>query len=154
MPWLSNFDIRQLDDTYFMLLQDLVYYSKKRGLKITVPSGMVSDGPSVPRAPLLYWLFGHRGKRAAVIHDWLYRCAILPRAECDLIFKEALNDSGKLWCTSFGMFLGVKIGGFPSYNQGRNGCLDLREDCDKECLMCKKFIGSYQLTVVPFRRGL
>lgn len=154
MPWLSDFDIRQLDDTYFMLLQDLVYYSEKQGLKITVPAGMVSDGPSVPRAPLLYWLFGHRGKRAAVIHDWLYRCAVLPRTECDSIFKEALNDSGKFWSTSFGMFLGVRVGGFLSYNQGRKGCLDPREFCDEDCLVCGKFIGSYQLTVVPFRRGL
>lgn len=154
MAWLTEFDIRQLDDTYFMLLQDLVYYSEKHQLKITVPSGMVSDGPSVPRAPLLYWLFGHKGKRAAVIHDWLYRCAILPRSVCDDIFKEALKDSGKFVFTSYGMYLGVRVGGFPSYSPEKKGCLDPRRVCNKDCLSCYQFVAAYQLTVVPFRRGL
>lgn len=154
MAWLSDFDIRQIDDTYFQLLQDLVYYSEKYGLKITVPAGMVSDGPSVPRAPLLYWLFGHKGKRAAVIHDWLYRCALLPRDVCDSIFREALMDSGKLWVTSAGMYLGVRVGGWPSYSPEKKGCLDTRRMCDRDCLRCDNFIGSFALTVVPFRRGL
>lgn len=154
MPWLSDFDIRQIDDTYFMLLQDLVYYSERQGLKITVPSGMVSDGPSVPRVPLLYWLFGHRGKRAAVIHDWLYRIAILPRKQCDEIFFEALLDSGKLFGTSYGMYSGVRVGGNSSYAPDKQGCLDPRRICDKDCLPCGNFMGSYQLTVVPYRRGL
>ena len=152
MAWLSDFDIRQIDDTYFQLLQDLVYYSEKYGLKITVPAGMVSDGPSVPRAPLLYWLFGHKGKRAAVIHDWLYRCALLPRDVCDAIFREALMDSGKLWVTSAGMYLGVRVGGWPHYApSGRAGCLDPRVKCDTLCIKnnrtCENYLASYQLTV-------
>ena len=58
MPWLSTFDIRQLDDTYFLLLDNLVYYSSKHGIKIVAPVGLISDGPSVPRAPyyiLVIW---------------------------------------------------------------------------------------------------
>lgn len=154
MPFLSEFDSRQLDDTYFQLLQDLVYYSEKYQIKITVPCGMVSDGPSVPRIPMLYLLFGHKGKRAAVIHDWLYRNAILPRDQCDAIFFEALKDSGKLIGTSFGMYTGVRVGGWASYGLGRYGCLDLRQKCDHLCERCNLFIGAYQLTVVPYRRGL
>ena len=43
----SAFKIEQLNDTYFKLLQDLVYESEEYGLKIRVPEGFVSDGPSV-----------------------------------------------------------------------------------------------------------
>jgi hypothetical protein len=151
MPWLSEFDIRQVDDTYFMLLQDLVYYSKRYKVKITVPSGMVSDGPSVPRVPLLFWLFGHKGKRAAVIHDWLYRNSLLPREVCDDIFKEALLESGKFAFTACGMYAGVRVGGWPHYGPiGKAGCLDPRIECEilEECTICAYYFAAYKLTVV------
>ena len=63
MAWFSEFDIRQIDDTYFKLLVDLVYFSKKYQVKITIPSGFISDGPSVGRWPILFWLFGKKGKK-------------------------------------------------------------------------------------------
>ena len=53
MPWLSTFDIRQLDDTYFLLLDNLVYYSIKHGIKIVAPSDSYPTGLPCPE-PLLY----------------------------------------------------------------------------------------------------
>ena len=156
MPWLSDFDIRQVDDTYFMLLQDLVYYSKKYNIKISVPASMVSDGPSVPRIPFLFWLFGHKGKRAAVVHDWLYRNMLLPREICDAIFREALRDSKKYAFTANGMFAGVRVGGWAHYGgnwktEGKYvGCLDPRIECDNLCMSCENYFAAYRLTVVPF----
>ena len=153
MPWLSEFDIRQVDDTYFMLLQDLVYYSKEQGLKITVPFSTVSDGPSVPRVPLLYFLFGNKGKRGSVVHDWLYRNMLLPRWQCDAIFEESLKDSGKYRATSAGMYAGVRVGGWAHYGgnwkaEGKYvGCLDPRTKCDRNCTACSNFFASYALTV-------
>ena len=152
MPWLSDFDLRQIDDDYFMLLADLVYYSVKHGVKVTAPASMISDGPSVPRAPFLYLLFGHRGKRAAVIHDWLYRNMLFPREICDGIYKEALLDSGKYDLTSNGMYTGVRVGGASSYNSKKLGCLDPRKKkCSRGCGGCKDYFEGYKLTAVPYR---
>ena len=155
MPWLSEFELRQLDDTYFQLTKDLVFYSEKYGLKILVPEGFVSDGPSVPRFPLMFLLFGHKGKRAAVVHDWLYRNKLLPREQCDAIFREALQDSGKFAFTSFGMYAGVRVGGYLPYKNGKIGCLDPRTfSCPGHCYGCPNLFESYALTVTPYRRGL
>lgn len=156
MPWLSEFDIRQVDDTYFMLLQDLVYHSKKYNLRITVPSSMVSDGPSVPRVPFMFLLFGHKGKRASVVHDWLYRNMLLPRNICDDIYREALKDSKKCAVTANGMFAGVRAGGWAHYGgnwkaEGKYvGCLDPRVKCDHLCNTCENYLAAYRLTVIPF----
>lgn len=151
MPWLSEFDLRQIDDTYFMLLNNLDYYSKKYKVKISAPAGMVSDGPSVGRWPILFWMFGKKGKRAAVIHDWLYRCGFFSRAVSDDIYKEANMDSGYIW-TARGMYSGVRVGGWPHYAPaGRAGCLDPRIKCDTMCIKnnhtCENYLASYQLTV-------
>lgn len=151
MPWLSEFDLRQIDDTHFRLLDNLVYYSIKYNVKISAPTGMISDGPSVGRWPVIFWLFGKKGKRAAVIHDWLYRCGFFTRLICDDIYKEAHMDSGYSW-TAKGMFGGVRLGGSSHYApKGRAGCLDPRIKCTKagKCYGCQNYLASYELTVVP-----
>ncbi len=153
MPWLSYFDNRQLDDHYFMLLDNLVYYSIEQGLKISCPVGFISDGPSVPRVPGLFLLFGHRGKRAAVVHDWLYRNLLLPRDICDAIFREGLEDSGKWAFTSGGMYAGVRVGGKYSFTGKKQGCLDPRDGACQgrmSCENCPNFFPMYKMTVAPY----
>ena len=153
MPWLSYFDNRQLDDDYFMLLDNLVYHSIAHGVKISCPYGFISDGPSVPRFPGLYAMFGHRGKRAAVVHDWLYRNLLFPRDICDAIYREALIDSGKFAATSGGMYLGVRMGGYSSFSGKKAGCLDPREGACQgrtSCERCGNFFPEYRMTVIPY----
>ena len=153
MPWLSYFDNRQLDDTYFMLLDNLVYHSIKYGVRISCPVGFISDGPSVPRVPLLFFLFGHRGKRAAVVHDWLYRNTLFVRSICDEIYKEALADSGKNIFTSNGMYAGVRAGGKSSFSGKKAGCLDPRDGACQgriSCNNCPNYFPEYRLTVSPY----
>lgn len=147
MPFTTKFKIEQLDDKYFKLIDDLVFISEKHNLKIRVPAGFVSDGPSVPRAPLLYLFFGHVGKRAAVIHDWLYRNALVPRDVADSIYKEALIDSKKGKNVAFWMHLGVRLGGASEFGS-RPGCLDVRYYCDKRCQTCKDSFSAYKLSCV------
>jgi hypothetical protein len=147
----TKFRLEQIDDKYFRLLSDLVYESEKYGLKIRVPEGFVSDGPSVPRVPLLYFLFGNKGKRAAVIHDWLYRNALVSREVADAIFKEALYDTNKGAYTAWGMYLGVRGFGWPSYGS-RPGCLDMRFKCDLNCKQCKNSFLAYQLSCIKMYR--
>lgn len=82
------------------LNSDLVFYSAKFSLLITVPKGFVTDFASVPRVPIVFTLTGDTAHRAATIHDFLYsvkgkiggsRKIILSRKECDAIFYEAMR---------------------------------------------------------------
>ena len=148
MPFTTKFKIEQIDDVFFKLLDDLVFISEEHNLKIRVPAGFVSDGPSVPRAPFVYLLFGHIGKRAAVIHDWLYRNALVPRHIADSIYKEALIDSRKPYVTSYWMYFAVRTFGFANYGT-KPGCLDIRYNCDKKCSTCDRSFAAYKLSCTP-----
>lgn len=143
--------IEQIDDTYFLLLSDLIYESEKYKIRIVVPAGFVSDGPSVPRIPFLYFFFGSKGKRAAVVHDWLYRNELVPRDVADDIFKEALCDTNKGIYTAFGMYLGVRMFGWASYG-GKKGCLDIRFECDLNCEQCCNNFLAYKLSCIKIHR--
>ena len=49
-----------------------IYFSDILGKEITVEEGFLTDFASVPRLPVIYYLFGDTSHRAAVIHDWLF----------------------------------------------------------------------------------
>ena len=151
MAFKTKFKLEQLDDKYFRLTDDLVFESEIYGLRIRVPAGFVSDGPSVPRTPILFWLFGHVGKRAAVIHDFLYRNALVPRDVADDIFKEALLVTNKGRFKAFWMHAGVRVGGWNSY-ESRPGCLDIRRKCDGKCKDCKDSFPAYKLSCVKITK--
>ena len=90
---------------------------------ITVPTGFVTDGASVPR---VFWPifdpFGGDYFHAAIIHDYLYsrwstahfNCT---RKDADLIFKEAMFNRGINWPTRETIFRAVRIGGWRSYKK-------------------------------------
>lgn len=84
---------------------------------ITVPAGYMSDGASVPRP--LWWLlppWGDVGTRAALFHD--YACDRLKagtpvsggstRAECDRLFREALEELGVASWRAWACWSGVR----------------------------------------------
>jgi hypothetical protein len=108
----------------FRLLQDFGYYIEIGGKEynILVPAGTLTDMASVPR--LLWRVLNPTGgaSRAAVIHDYLYRCGMakydINRAMADKIFLYAMKDLGiELWRRT-AAYLGVRIGGGFSYNGG------------------------------------
>lgn len=78
---------------------------------ITVPAGFVTDFASVPRG--LWNLFPPQGQysRAAVVHDFLYRCTDVDRELCDQVFLEAMQLLGVSWLTRRLMFRAVRIWG-------------------------------------------
>jgi hypothetical protein len=82
----------------FRLTHKFRYISSKG--TIAVPVGFITDGASIPKA---FWSilspFGDYFA-AAVIHDYLYSPVSIhkfTRAECDLIFKEAMFNDGVPW---------------------------------------------------------
>lgn len=75
------------------LVEPLVYQAFN-GVEYVVPPGFTTDFASVPRLPIGHAIAGCRGHRAAVLHDYLCRTAIVPRKEADDLFWEALIATG------------------------------------------------------------
>lgn len=92
--FLTDLDVRRIDDDRWVLTAPLVYRSVVAAQTITVPAGFGTDFASVPRVPLAYWLCGGIGERAAVVHDYLYRSGSLPREICDAVYREAMLIDG------------------------------------------------------------
>lgn len=90
------------------LLSPLVYHSDILGRDVYVPSGFVTDFASVPRAPIVYFLAGNLGNRAAVVHDYLIVSKEVPRRTADDVFYEALIATGVDNWKARVMFLGVQ----------------------------------------------
>jgi hypothetical protein len=138
--FLTSLTLRDLPGKWWQLASPLVYYSALLDATITVPVGFVTDTASVPRLPLAYWLFGGRGNSPAVVHDWLYRTALVSRHTADKVFNEALKSEGK-WCTTrWPMTAAVMAFGGFVYNP-QPGCLDIRDcrDHGPHCIGCPTY---------------
>jgi hypothetical protein len=85
--------------------------------KIVVPRGFITDLASIPR--LLRWLFDVNGvsRQAAVLHDYLYSTQPLSRADADALFLEALKSLGASKWECFGLYYGVRIGGWWAWHK-------------------------------------
>jgi hypothetical protein len=90
--------------------------------RITVPKGAETDLASVPRLPGAYLLFANRGRRSAILHDYLYE-AHYPRAWADAVFREAMRNEEVGMFSRFFMWLGVRLGGASHYS-GSDGPSD------------------------------
>jgi len=81
---------------------------------ICVPDGFVTDFASIPR---VFWtVFPPTGRygKAAVVHDYLYRCTTWPRKLCDQIFLEAMQVLGVGWWTRRMIYRAVRLCGWAA----------------------------------------
>lgn len=115
--FLSQLDCILVDEKSgtWVLDSPLIYHSEIIGGKITVPEGFSTDFASVPRVPVVYVLYANRGRKPAVVHDYLYRLGKATRAICDAVFREALIADGESFPVAWAMWAGVRIGGFFAY---------------------------------------
>lgn len=98
------------------LLQPLVYQSDIADRVFAAPAGFITDFESCPRLPVVFWLFGSLFREAAVIHDYLYtRPDLCDRAMADAVLKEACQVSGLPAWRAFGIWAGVRLGGWKRY---------------------------------------
>ena len=132
--FLTSLDARQLDDENSYLLSDLKYRSELLGGILTVPKGFVNDRSSTPRVPLIYTLYGGRSHHEGVCHDFLYRVKdhkvtiekedgtikelVVSKSLADKVFFEAMVARDKSFGIRWGMYLGVKFGGYSSWKTG------------------------------------
>lgn len=90
------------------------------GERIVIPAGARSDGASTPAA---IWAIGFPPFgdhwRAAFIHDHLYRQTQRPKADCDLVFLEAMLAAGVPYDRARWFYNGVDQGGTHAFEDDR-----------------------------------
>lgn len=66
----------------------------------------------------LYGILVGYGMRAAILHDYLYTCAVMSRRDCDDIYYRALTsgDGTARW-RAWIFWAGVRLGGYWSYGK-------------------------------------
>lgn len=98
---------------------------------ILVPEGSVTDWASIPRA-LRNIITEYKGKKAAAVHDYLYRTLGLggkySRKRCDEIFLEALIVLGVPTIQSHILYRGVRLGGWVPWNEVKKQRLQKLQD--------------------------
>jgi hypothetical protein len=113
--FLTPLRVLAVGDDTFVLTTDFYYASAHLDRVIKVPEGFQTDFASVPRLPLAYLLFGGVARRAAVVHDFLYRNSGISRSDADAIFREAMEASGIDWFRRSSMWAGVRLFGWTAY---------------------------------------
>ena len=112
--FLNELEYKLHGDGEYILTKPLFYLSPKYG-KFMVPEGFITDLASVPRLPVVYWLFGGKSQRSAVLHDYLYQTGLVGRKIADEIFLEAMKSRGVSAWTRYGMYWGVRLFGWACY---------------------------------------
>lgn len=130
-----------VDSGEWVVVRPFGFYSAELRRVFTVPEAFETDLASVPRLPLMYLLCGNTADEAAVIHDYLYTTGLVPRAQADAVFAEAIGviqrdkqEAAKAagvpsWRRALtgaadtarrgAMWLGVRLGGGSHYAPGR-----------------------------------
>lgn len=113
---LSFDDCGETEEKWARLTKPLTYQANDGRLWF-VPMGFCTDFASIPR--LLQTAVGSpaggKYRRAAVLHDYLYRSCQLSREEADALFYEAMISSGVSRRKARQLYLGVRFGGASSY---------------------------------------
>ena len=118
MGFLDDIIVKPLSNGRDWELQNEVKYATRAGEVIYIYGGFITDFASIPR-PFRNLFSPDTGKhrRAAVVHDYLYRTATekYTRAEADKIFLEIMEDDGVSWFTRMALYRAVRIGGSGSF---------------------------------------
>jgi len=113
----------------FRLEEPLVYEIGQEGSGrcVVVPRGFVTDFASIPR-PSQVLIPKDVGRRAAIVHDWLYATkglkGFFTRKRCDEIFLEAMEVLKVPWATRHAMYSAVRLGGWWVWRKPINIRLD------------------------------
>lgn len=111
VPFVPVLKLQELPAPLWQLLAPLRFYSCIVNAWVEAPQGFVTDGASIPRAPLLFLLAGGKANEAGYIHDALYTSRRYPRDTCDKILREMVIAMGYDETLANEFYLGVRIGG-------------------------------------------
>lgn len=110
--YLSDLHTCHITDRIRRLDAPLIYESDLVGL-VEVPAGFYTDFASVPRIPLVWYFYGNRAHKSAVIHDYLFCKDAIPSVSWSManrVFLEAMETGGHNPFVRYPMFWGVVIG--------------------------------------------
>ena len=127
---LKVLDITEGRDTRTLMLEEpFSVYSGVLNAVVMVPKGFICDGESIPAA--IQWLVPPFGlsKRAAIVHDYLYRNAGyynsaktftgVSRADADAVYHELCRVKGlPAWRASL-RYRVLRLVGFAAWNSNR-----------------------------------
>jgi hypothetical protein len=118
--FLDSLCVTEIDDSVFEVCDHpFRYQSDVAGMLFTAPVGFYTDFASVPRIGIIYAMLGDTAHEPAVIHDWLYYSALVPRATADKVLFEAMNVIGLPWWRRYPIYWGVRLGGWYAWDQHR-----------------------------------
>ena len=121
--FIGELDLRVLiGGKLWKLLKDFGYQSDRYAMTITADKDFKCDFASIPR---LFWrLIGPpatgKYRRAAIIHDWLYRLygsTGVTRKKADGIFYEAMICDGTGHIRAWIIYRAVRAGGWRPWNR-------------------------------------
>ncbi len=120
MPFRSELKSDFIEDTDNIILEkDLIYYDKRSKQLFVIPAGFICDGASIPQ--FLWGVLGHPlqadVRKAAVLHDFLYRNQVVRRKVADQMFYDALVEEGMDENKAQVFYSGVRIGGASAYKR-------------------------------------
>jgi hypothetical protein len=104
----------------WVLDQPLIYRSELLGRDVKVQAKFETDLASVPRIPIVYWWWGGRAHREAILHDAMYRVdfpGAISFPVANKVFLEAMESRGKPFYIRHPIYMGVCIGGKSSYHK-------------------------------------
>lgn len=99
----------------WILTRSLTYVPTVVGYVWVVPKGFDTDLASIPKLFRTFFAVNGKHRKAAALHDWLYREGKLSRKECDLLFLEAMKVCGVSKFKRYSMYAAVRVGGASSY---------------------------------------
>jgi hypothetical protein len=128
---MTNLDLRAHDEPNEWVVLSILTYWHCIFDTICVPRGFITDLASIPRMLRAVFNVNDESRQAAVLHDYLYCgqgfAGALSRAQCDRLFRDAMQDQGVNWLQRWTMWAGVRIGGWLYWRKRNDG---MRADYD------------------------
>ncbi len=119
--FLDSLCVMEISDSIFQVCDHAFrYQSDIAGMLLTVPIGFFTDFASVPRIGIIYAMLGDTAHEPAVIHDWLYYSALVPREIADKVLLEAMGVIGLPSWRRWPIYWGVRLGGWYAWNDHRS----------------------------------
>ena len=108
------------------LVGPLDYFDNRSDQLFVIPKGFTCDGASIPK--FLWSVLGHPFRSdvrcAAILHDFLYRNAVVKRKVADQMFYDAMIESGCEIAKAQTLHAGVRFGAgdvYKKYKRERKG---------------------------------
>ena len=119
MPFLDVLHADEIEgrDGYWKLHEPLVYLDGMRRFEIQIE--FETDLGSQPWWIRWFLPRDGKGRRAYVLHDWLYRTGLVSRWEADAIMYRAMLELGCSMAQARTAWLGVRVGGRSAWDNYR-----------------------------------